>query len=119
MYLKKQLYLLQMNDDLDIILSIKYIQQNHNRVDVLIDEEDLAIILFSSLPSAYETLRTTLLVRRDKITVDEYKKTLKLDAKSRKCTFFGSNAGVKGCRLWDPVAKKRILVGMLPLTNPP
>ena len=33
----------------------------------------------------------------------------KLDAKSRKCIFLGYAQGVKGYRLWDPVAKKKVI----------
>ncbi|KAK3022776.1 hypothetical protein RJ639_045799 [Escallonia herrerae] len=39
----------------------------------------------------------------------EYEECSKLDAKSRKCTFLDYETNVKGYRLWDPVAKKRIV----------
>ncbi|KAK2979545.1 hypothetical protein RJ640_013562 [Escallonia rubra] len=59
-------------------------------VEVKIDEEDLAIILFSSLPSAYETLRTTLLFGKDMLTVDEVTTTL-LETDSLKDSGGGSH----------------------------
>ncbi|KAK2979775.1 hypothetical protein RJ640_016307 [Escallonia rubra] len=154
LYLKKQFYQLHMDDSSNIIdhlNAFSKITTELLNVEVKIDEEDLVIILLSSLPLAYETLRTTLLIGKDTLTVDEVMTTLletnslkdlgsgshsgglvaranpkifgcpayvhvqyeehsKLDAKSRKCTFLGYKAGVKGYRLWDSVAKKRIAV---------
>jgi hypothetical protein len=33
----------------------------------------------------------------------------KLDSKSRKCIFLGSDTSIKGYKLWDPVSKKKII----------
>jgi hypothetical protein len=33
---------------------------------------------------------------------------LKLDPKSKKCIFLGFKKGVKGYKLWDPVAQKMV-----------
>ncbi|KAK2983908.1 hypothetical protein RJ640_020204 [Escallonia rubra] len=79
LYLKKQLYQLRMDDGSDIrdhLNAFSKIPTKLLNVEVKIDEEDLAIILLSSLPSAYETLRTTLLVGKDTLTVDEVTTTL-------------------------------------------
>ncbi|KAK3020800.1 hypothetical protein RJ639_047756 [Escallonia herrerae] len=37
------------------------------------------------------------------------KERSKLDPKSKECIFLGYEEGVKGYRLWDPVAKKRVI----------
>ena len=34
---------------------------------------------------------------------------LKLDSKSKKCIFLGFEKGVKGYKLWDPVAQKVVI----------
>ncbi|KAK2974847.1 hypothetical protein RJ640_027898 [Escallonia rubra] len=79
LYLKKQLYQLCMDNGSDIrdhLNALSKITMELANVQVKISKEDLAIILLSSLPSAYEILRTTLLVGKDTLTVDEETTTL-------------------------------------------
>ncbi|KAK2976048.1 hypothetical protein RJ640_024776 [Escallonia rubra] len=40
-------------------------------IDVKLEEEDHAILLLSSLPKSYETLKTTLLIGKEKLHVDD------------------------------------------------
>ncbi|KAK3019919.1 hypothetical protein RJ639_003146 [Escallonia herrerae] len=75
-----------MDDDSDVrdhLNAFRKINKELLNAEAKINEEDLAIILLSSLPSAYETLRTTLLVREDTLTVDEQAVEIRLVTKKQ------------------------------------
>ncbi|KAK2969659.1 hypothetical protein RJ640_025836 [Escallonia rubra] len=74
-------------------------------VEAKIAEEDLDILLLSSLSSVYETLRTTLLIGKDMLTVDEVTTTL-LETDSLKNSGSGSNANGLVARV-DPKSESR------------
>ena len=65
LYLKKELFQLKMQASSDVTSHINKFNKCITQllsVEIEIDEEDQAIILFTSLPKSYETLVTTLLV---------------------------------------------------------
>ncbi|KAK2992358.1 hypothetical protein RJ640_009869 [Escallonia rubra] len=57
LYLKKDMYQLRMDEGSDL--------------DVKLEKEDQAILLLSSLPKSYETLKTTLLIGKETLLVDD------------------------------------------------
>ena len=74
LYLKRQLYELKMEEGSDVRSHINKFNKCINQllsVEVKIDEEDEAVILLSSLPKSYESLRSTLLIRKSTLIVDE------------------------------------------------
>jgi hypothetical protein len=87
LYLKKQLYELKMDDDIDVRDHLnkfnKCVTELLN-VDVKIEDEDKAIMLLSSLPKSYETLVTTLLVGKSTLTVNEVSTALLETANMKK-----------------------------------
>lgn len=79
LYLKQHLYTLMMREGMSlkthldkfnkIIMNLKYIY-------VKVDDEDQALIMLCSLPSSYEHFITTLLYRKDSISMKDVKASL-------------------------------------------
>lgn len=74
LYLKQKLYGLKMQEGTDLVQHINFF--NHTvsdlqRIEVVIEDEDKAMILLCSLPPSYEHLVTTLTWGKDTLKVDE------------------------------------------------
>lgn len=87
LYLKKTLYTIHMEDGKDlrrhmddfnkIILDLK-------NIDIMIDEEDHAILLLSSLPKTYDHFVDTMLYEKESLTIAEVKSALNSKELQRK-----------------------------------
>ncbi|KAK2965407.1 hypothetical protein RJ640_001484 [Escallonia rubra] len=74
LYLKKDLYQLRMEEGSDLgdhISEFNRLVSQLSSIDVKLEEEDQAILLLSSLPKSYETLKTTLLIGKETLLVDD------------------------------------------------
>ncbi|KAK2968975.1 hypothetical protein RJ640_012429 [Escallonia rubra] len=74
LYLKKDLYQLRMDEGSDLgdhILEFNRLVSQLSSIDVKLEEEDQAILLLSSLPKSYKTLKTTLLIGKKTLLVDD------------------------------------------------
>ncbi|KAK2965970.1 hypothetical protein RJ640_018325 [Escallonia rubra] len=74
LYLKKDLYQLRMDEGSDLgdhISEFNRLVSQLSSIDVKLEEEDQAILLLSSLPKSYETLKTTLLIGKETLLVDD------------------------------------------------
>ncbi|KAK2993849.1 hypothetical protein RJ640_027326, partial [Escallonia rubra] len=74
LYLKKDLYQLRMNDGSNLgdhISEFNRLVSQLSSIDVKLEEEDQVILLLSSLPKSYETLKTTLLIGKETLLVDD------------------------------------------------
>ncbi|KAK2972606.1 hypothetical protein RJ640_029225 [Escallonia rubra] len=74
LYLKKDLYQLQMDEGSDLgdhISEFNRLVSQLLSIDVKLEEEDLEIMLLSSLPKSSETLKTTLLIGKETLLVDD------------------------------------------------
>ena len=79
LYLKKQLFELKMDEEMDIGDHINKFNKCVTQllsVEVKIDKKDQVIILFASLPKSYETVVTMLLVGKTTLIVDKVSTTL-------------------------------------------
>ena len=87
LYLKKQLYALQMGENINFLSHLNVlnglITQLAN-LGVKIEDEDKAIVLLNSLPSSYDTLATTILHGKDSIELKDVTSALLLNEKMRK-----------------------------------
>lgn len=63
-------------------------------VDIKIDSEDLALIVFCSIPPSYDTFADTLLYKKDIILLDNVSNALK--CKELKKSFLGSRTEDEG-----------------------
>ncbi|KAK2991376.1 hypothetical protein RJ640_023445 [Escallonia rubra] len=74
LYLKKDMYQLRMDEGSDLgdhISEFNRLVSQLSSIDVKLEEEDQAILLLSSLPKSYETLKTTLLIGKETLLVDD------------------------------------------------
>ncbi|KAK2969457.1 hypothetical protein RJ640_011354 [Escallonia rubra] len=74
LYLKKDLYQLRMDEGSDLgdhISEFNRLVSQLSSIDVKLKEEDQVILLLSSLPKSYETLKTTLLIENETLFVDD------------------------------------------------
>jgi len=74
LWLKKQLYSPRMPEGGDLVAYIQRFNQVYYEVmsmDVKIDEEDRALLLFCSLPGSYDGLITTLVYRKETLNYEE------------------------------------------------
>ncbi|KAK2968978.1 hypothetical protein RJ640_012432 [Escallonia rubra] len=74
LYLKKDMYQLRMDECSDLgnhISEFNRLVAQLSSIDVKLKEEDQAILLLSSLPKSYETLKTTLLIGKETLLVDD------------------------------------------------
>src|SRR3954468_10394906 len=80
LYLKKRLYNLRMDEGtpvkehLDVFNSII---MDLGNIDIKVESEDQALIVWSSLPASYETFVDTLLYGKDTISLDGVSSALK------------------------------------------
>ena len=74
LFVKKQLYSLQMEEGTDLLEHLNMFNQIVNKLanlEVKIEDEDKALLLLSSLPESYDHLVTTLLYRKETLEMDE------------------------------------------------
>jgi hypothetical protein len=74
LYLKQKLYGLKMQEGSDLAEHVNVFNQlvaDLGKVDVKIDDEDMAIVLLCSLPDSYDHLVTTLTYGKEKVQVDD------------------------------------------------
>ncbi|KAK2966782.1 hypothetical protein RJ640_022741 [Escallonia rubra] len=74
LYLKKDLYQLWMDEGSDLgdhKSEFNRLLSKLSSIDVKLEEEDHAILLLSLLPKYYETLKTTLLIGKETLLVDD------------------------------------------------
>ena len=74
LYLKQKLYGLKMQEGSDLAEHVNVFNQlvaDLEKVDVKIDDEDMAIVLLCSLPDSYDHLVTTLTYGKEKVQVDD------------------------------------------------
>ena len=79
LYLKNQLYRLRMNKKTTVLEHLNFFNKVINEllaVDVEIDEEDMAMILLSSLPQSYDHIVTTMLYSKKTFILEEIVSTL-------------------------------------------
>ena len=72
--LKKQLYGLRMKEGTSVLEHLNFFNKVINEllaVDVKIDEEDKALILFSSLPQSFDHIITTMLYDKQTLILEE------------------------------------------------
>ncbi|KAK2993766.1 hypothetical protein RJ640_025073 [Escallonia rubra] len=72
LYLKKDLYQLRMDEGSDLgnhISEFNRLVSQLSSIDVKLEEEDHAILLLSSLPKSYETLKTMLLIGNETLLI--------------------------------------------------
>ena len=74
-------------------------------INVKINDEDKAMILFCSLPSSYEYLVDTLMYVRQTFTIVDVKETLSSKAATKKESRDGEGLAVKGEQKIEKVAK--------------
>lgn len=74
LFLKKQLYSLQMEEGSDLLEHINTFNQILSKLaslEVSMEDEDRALLLLSSLPASYDHLVTTLLYGKETLETDE------------------------------------------------
>jgi len=79
LYLKKQLYGLRMKEVIAMLEHLNFFNKVISElqpVDVKIDEEDKALILFSSLPESYDHIVITMLYGKETLILEEATSTL-------------------------------------------
>ena len=79
LYLKQKLYGLKMQEGSDLAEHVNVFNQlvaDLGKVDVKIEDEDMAIVLLCSLPDSYDHLVTTLTYGKEKVQVDDVVSTL-------------------------------------------
>ncbi|KAH9679155.1 hypothetical protein KPL71_026007 [Citrus sinensis] len=96
---KKKLYTLQMEEGSSITYHIdafKKIILDLEDINVNIDDEDKAMILFCSLPSSYENLVDTLIYGRQTLATGDVKEALSSKAAIKKETMDGEGLTARG-----------------------
>ena len=74
LFLKKELYQLKMHNGADISNHLNYFTKlitQLSNIGVKVDDEDKALLLLSFLPNYYKRLITTLLVKKEKLKVND------------------------------------------------
>ena len=97
LWLKKQLYSLRMNEGGDLIAHIQNFNQVCSEVmnlDVKIDEEDRALLLFCSLLGSYDGLITTLVYGKETLNFEEVVGVLRSNEQHEKLRNGSPNAEV-------------------------
>jgi len=99
MHLKQKLFLHKMQDGgkvLDHLSEFKEIVADLESMEVKYGEEDLSLILLSSLPCSYSNFRDTILYSHDTLTLNEVYEALHAKEKVKEIVSASSSSQAKG-----------------------